>query len=208
MKNLKLLRKKSGLSQRDFAEIIHASQNTVSQWESGKREPSYAIAKEIANYFNVSVDYLLGVESKNEHTSQELLSKYPELIPVETKKIPLLGEIACGKPIFTNEEYEVFVDAATDIQADFALKACGDSMINARINDGDIVFIREQPDVNNGEIAAVAIDDEVTLKRVYRQENSITLVAENPVYAPLVYTQQSAVTIHILGKAVAFQSSL
>ena len=199
MKNLKLLRKKSGLSQRDFAEIIHASQNTVSQWES---------AKEIANYFNVSVDYLLGVESKNEHTSQELLSKYPELIPVETKKIPLLGEIACGKPIFTNEEYEVFVDAATDIQADFALKACGDSMINARINDGDIVFIREQPDVNNGEIAAVAIDDEVTLKRVYRQENSITLVAENPVYAPLVYTQQSAVTIHILGKAVAFQSSL
>lgn len=208
---IRLRREELGMSQEDLANKLgYKSRSTINKIELGINDITQSKIASFAKALDVTPAWLMGWEENQnmQNNSQKTTDKYPELIPVETKKIPLLGEIACGKPIFTNEEYEVFVDAATDIQADFALKACGDSMINARINDGDIVFIREQPDVNNGEIAAVAIDDEVTLKRVYRQENSITLVAENPVYAPLVYTQQSAVTIHILGKAVAFQSSL
>ena len=96
------------------------------------------------------------------------------------------------------------------IDADFYLIMKGESMINARIMDGDIVFIRQQPEVENGEIAAVAIDDEATLKRFYRDEETgtITLVAENPAYAPMVFTAENQKNVYILGKAIAFQSDV
>ena len=128
--------------------------------------------------------------------------------PITTKKIPLLGEIACGKPIFCNRDFESYVEAGSDLRADFAVRARGDSMINARIHDGDIVFIREQPIVENGEIAAVCIDDEATLKRVYISGKTVTLVAENPAYEPIVYQLDETLNIRILGKAIAFQSDL
>lgn len=100
--------------------------------------------------------------------------------------------------------------SGTDIKADFCLIAKGDSMINARIMDGDIVFIKKQPMVENGEIAAVAIDDEATLKRFYKDESTgtVTLVAENPAYAPMVFTASSQKNVYILGKAIAFQSNI
>lgn len=98
----------------------------------------------------------------------------------------------------------------TDIRADFCLRACGDSMINARIYDGDIVFIREQPMVEKGEIAAVIINDEATLKRVYYypEQNKIILNPENPAYEPFVYVGEELNSIRILGKAIAFQSDV
>ena len=114
-----------------------------------------------------------------------------------------MGEIACGEPIFANEEYETYMDLDTDIQADFVLKAKGDSMVNARIFDGDIVFIRQQPDVNDGEIAAVIIDDEATLKRVYKYENHISLNAENPIYKPIQVRYDDAKNVKIIGRAIA-----
>ena len=127
-----------------------------------------------------------------------------------TKQLPVLGEIACGKPIYAEREYESY--AATDgkLNADFCLKARGDSMIGARIYDGDIVFIKSQNVVNNGEIAAVIISDEATLKRVYfyPEEGKLILSAENPKYAPLVYMGEELNQISIIGKAVAFQSSI
>lgn len=131
-------------------------------------------------------------------------------LPIETRRFPVLGEIACGEPIFCNEERELYVEAGADIKADFCLIARGDSMINARIHNGDIVFIRRQPEVNNGEIAAVVIEDEATLKRVfyYKDENIISLNAENPAYKPMIYRAEELDTIFILGKAVAFQSDV
>ena len=116
------------------------------------------------------------------------------------------GEIACGEPIYANREYETYVEASADIDADFCLRAKGDSMINARIFDGDVVFIKSQPDVENGEIAAVRIGDEVTLKRVYKYTNRIELRAENPLYSPLNYEGAELNEIQIIGKAVIFQS--
>ena len=128
----------------------------------------------------------------------------------KTKRFLLLGDIACGKPIVANEEKELYVEAGAGIQADFCLRARGDSMIGARIYDGDIVFIQQQDMVDDGEIAAVIIDDEATLKRVnyYPEKNLLILKAENSKYEDLIYTGEELNHIRILGKAVAFQSDI
>lgn len=126
------------------------------------------------------------------------------------RKIPLLGDIACGEPIFADEQHTEYVVTDDSIDADYCLRCDGDSMIGARIMDGDIVFIRSQEMVNNGEIAAVIINDSATLKRVYYYPdvNKLVLSPENPKYAPFVYVGDELNQIRILGKAVAFQSSL
>ena len=125
-----------------------------------------------------------------------------------TYTVPLLGTIACGEPILAAENIEDNVEIPEHIHADFALRCKGDSMINARIHDGDIVYIRQQPAVNNGEIAAVLIGDEATLKRVYVYEDHVVLQPENPAYEPLVYFKAAMQAVRILGKAVGFTSLL
>jgi repressor LexA len=126
------------------------------------------------------------------------------------KRLPMLGNIACGEPIYAEEEHESYVAADSSLDADFCLRAQGDSMTGARIYDGDIVFIRSQDAVDNGEIAAVIINDEATLKRVYYypEEEKLILSPENPRYAPLVYIKDELNSIKIIGKAVAFQSCI
>ena len=128
-------------------------------------------------------------------------------MPLSEKKIPLLGEIAAGQPIFASEQYECY-SPADDYGADFCLRVHGYSMVGAGIQDGTVVFILKQEDVDDGDIAAVLIDDEATLKRVYHSADSITLVAENPKYKPLVYTKKQSKNIRILGKAVSFTAKL
>ena len=134
------------------------------------------------------------------------------IFPIELKKFPLLGEIACGQPIFTNEDRESYILSGTDINADFCLKAKGDSMINARIHDGDVVFIQKQDMVENGEIAAVVVngDSEATLKRFYyyREKAMLILKPENPSYEDLIYSGEELEQVHVLGKAIAFQSDV
>lgn len=220
---LKLLRRESGLSQMDFAKQLGLSKSSVNMYERGEREPSLETLEAIADYFNVDMDFLLG---KSEHRSKtawlegidksidlDILRsqvKFENLFPIEKKRYPLLGDIACGKPITANEELELYVESGTAIEADFCLRAKGDSMIGARIYDGDIVFIRKQEIVDNGEIAAVVIDDEATLKRVnyYPEKNLLILKAENSKYEDLVYSGEQLDHIIILGKAVAFQSDV
>ena len=109
-----------------------------------------------------------------------------------------------------NEEVDLYVEAGANIQADFCLKAKGDSMIGARIYDGDIVFIRKQPMVEDGEIAAAIIDDEATLKRVYYDQEAgvLQLFAENPQYKTMRFSGEELDHIRIIGKAVAFQSDI
>ena len=134
---------------------------------------------------------------------------YPNIRPIAKKSLPVLGSVACGKPIYMAEEKEVYVDTTTDIKADFILIAKGDSMTGARINDGDLVFVRQQPEVENGDIAVVAIDDEATLKRFYKySDDLIVLRAENPEYKDMEFRPGDHKDIRVLGKAVAFQSDV
>lgn len=129
------------------------------------------------------------------------------IIPMpSTYKVPLIGTIACGKPILAVEDAAETVDIPDFIHADFALRCKGDSMINARIYDGDIVYIRRQPEVENGQIAAVRIGDEATLKKVTLYPDKIILEAANPLYDPFVYRGEDMNQVEILGKAVAFTS--
>lgn len=149
-------------------------------------------------------------ETPQKDELENLMLQHDNIKPVKLRRFPLLGEIACGKPVFADEERESYVMADMDIRADFCLRAKGDSMIGARIYDGDIVFIREMPIVENGEIAAVIIDDEATLKRVYYypSQGKLVLTPENPAYEPLVYVGDELNQIRILGKAVYFMSAL
>ena len=103
---------------------------------------------------------------------------------------------------------ELYVESTTNVNADFVLKVHGDSMTGARIHDGDLVFIRQQPEVENGEIAAVAIGDEATLKRFYRYGDMVVLRGENPEFKELTFSGEELEQLRVLGKAVAFQSDI
>lgn len=187
--------------------------SSISQYLSGYVVPKSDRMYKIAKILNVNPVWLMGYDVPMIEEPPPPMSEIREIkniFPVEKHKIPLLGEIACGQPIFADEDRESYIEIGTDIHADFCLKAHGDSMINARILDGDIVFIRKQEMVENGEIAAVIIDDEATLKRVYyeKDKGKLVLQAENSAYAPLIYIGDELNSIHILGKAIAFQSDV
>lgn len=210
---LKDLRKEKDISQAEFAKYIGISKSSINMYERGEREPGIETLEAIADYFNVDMDYLLG---KSEHRS-----KYDwfvrekdglvidNILPLpEVRSIPIIGTIACGDPINATENVDGYVSVPTTIDADFALRCKGDSMVGARILDGDIVFIRQQPDVENGEIAAVLIDGEATLKRVHKQNGSLVLYPENSAYAPIVLVGAELENVRILGKAVSFISNV
>jgi repressor LexA len=199
---IKKLRTERGISQEELGKVIGVQRAAVQKIECGVTQNlKRTTIQKLAEYFNVNPISFIDTENKLQHLqSQGIVS------PITTKRFPMLGNIACGEPIYADEEYETFVEASSNIKADFCLTAKGDSMINARIFDGDIVFIKSQPDVENGEIAAVIINDEATLKRVYKYQNRIELRPENPLYDVLNYEGAELEQIQILGKAVAFQS--
>ena len=207
---LKMLRLKKGLNMKQAAQQLGISYTSYVGYEKDEREPNSEILLQLANFYDCSTDYLIGrtdqLSSNDSNNENSLdMSKYLNIKPVKKIKLPMLGKIACGKPIFAEEEHETFVEVDDSYGADFCLSAEGDSMINAGIDSGDTVLIREAPIVDNGQIAAVIIDDEATLKRVYyyKDKNKLVLQAENPKYEPLVFTNEELDTIRILGKAVA-----
>ena len=197
---IKKLRMEHGYSQEQLGTMLGVQRAAVQKWECGtvknlKRET----IKKLSEIFGVDPSSFID----NEYLSYNNVISMPHM-----NRIPILGTIACGTPILASENLEGETTIPEDINADFALRCKGDSMIDARINNGDIVYIRQQPTVENGEIAAVLIDDEATLKRVYITENTLTLVACNSKYQPFVYTGEQLEQIRILGKAVGFTSTL
>ena len=202
---IKKLRIQKGLLQKDLANILGTSTSAIGMYEQNRRVPDSNTLVTLASYFGVSVDYLLGKEDST-------LISYEKFgfMPVKKRKIPVLGNIACGQPIYMSGDRDSYVMLGADIDVDFCLRAKGDSMIGARIMDGDIVFIKKCDIVNNGGIAVVQIEDEATLKRVYYypEKGKLVLQAENPKYEPLVYIGEELNQIHILGRAVAFQSDV
>ena len=201
--NLHKFRKQAGLTLEEVAEKIGTSKQTIHRYENGviSNVPPDKV-EALARVFGTTPSELMGWKTENP------LYSFPNIHPIATKKLPMLGRIACGKPIYAEEEHESYVMAGAAPDADFCLKAVGDSMVGARIYDGDLVFIRSQESVDNGEIAAVIIDDEATLKRVYfyPEKQKLILSPENPHYEPLVFLGSELDHIKIIGKAVAFQS--
>ncbi|MBP3554015.1 MAG: helix-turn-helix domain-containing protein [Clostridia bacterium] len=194
------------LSYRDLAKLTGIPSSTLQRYANGHTEKIPIDKLEaIANATGVTAAYLMGWE--DEPPKNDDILDIPGIMPLpKFKKIPLLGTIACGEPILAEENVDGYVRCPEDVDADFGLRCKGDSMIGARIHDGDIVYIRQQPDIENGEIAAVLIDDEATLKRVYKSGDSIILQPENPAYAPRVFVREEINQIRILGKAVCFLS--
>jgi len=194
---LRTARKEKRLTQKELAAKINAAHNSISNWENDQNMPDPDTIQNLCWALDVQPNYFFSVEN----------SLPSNIMPMpEMRKIPLIGSIACGAPILADEHIEDYVDLPRHVKADFSLTCKGDSMINARIFDGDIVYIRQQETVNNGEIAAVLIGTEATLKRVRLFDDHIILEPENPMYKPLVYWNEEMNTVRILGKAVAFTS--
>ena len=192
------------MTQSDLVRATGISKSSISTYLSGDYIPKQLNTEKIARALDVSAAWLSGqdVPMKREYGGEGI----PGV--VQLRKKPRLGTIACGVPILAEENLDGYDYVPDAINCDFTLKCRGDSMTGARILDGDIVYIRSQPQVENGEIAAVLIDNEATLKRVYIYSNQVVLQAENPAYAPLVYTGTDLEKITIIGKAVAFTSEV
>lgn len=203
--NLRRLIDVSGKTQKDVADAIGVSQQIMNVWARGKAIPRMGKIQRLADYFGIEKSQLI-----DEQPEGPSIPQFSNVFPISKKRIPLLGEIACGEPIFCNEDRECYVEAGTDVRADFCLKARGDSMTGARIMDGDVVFIQKDAELVNGGIYAVEIDDEATLKRVYYDETAqeLRLLAENPKYPTMVYSGERLAHVHVLGKAIAFQSDV
>lgn len=206
---LKELRQLNRLTQIELAKMLNVQQSTISNWEQSRTEIDNASIFELCKIFHVTIDELLGRTDERTTTNNRIYD-INGISPIGRRRIPMLGKVACGEPIYADEDRESYVMAGTDINADFCLTARGDSMIGARILDGDIVFCRQQDMVDNGEIAVVLIGDEATLKRVYYypEKQKLVLQAENPKYEPFVYIGEELNEIRILGKAIAFQSDI
>lgn len=201
MDAIRRLRKQKRLTMKELGSRIGCSESAISQYETGKRSPDYETLLKIAEELETSVNYLLTGEPDSSIPSN--------IIPIpKMHSVPLVGTIACGEPILASENIEGEVSMPEHVHADFALRCKGDSMINARIYDGDIVYIREQPTVEDGQIAAVLIDEEATLKRVHLFPDHIVLEPENPLYRPFAFWGEEMNSVRILGKAVAFTSAV
>ena len=209
-KRLKFLMEARGLKQVDILNLaaphckkrgIRMNRSDLSQYVSGKVEPSQEKLAVLSLALGVSEPWLMGYDVSDSSASLP----HPDLLSIDLRKIPLLGPVAAGEPIMADPEYDEFVVVVGDgCKADAALRVEGDSML-PRYLDRDIVFIRIQDDVEDGEVAAVQIDDNVTLKHVYHIPGGVQLISDNPAYKPMLYTAENADCIRIIGKAIGFQ---
>lgn len=212
---LKKIIENSGLSYVELERKTGIAKSSIQRYAAGttKKIPIDAV-KQISDAVGGSAAWVMGWTDAPEEAAPPLDSAPlpSNILPLpKTYKVPLLGNIACGEPILAVENIETQIDTPENVKCDFALRCKGDSMINARIFDGDIVYIRQQPSVENGEIAAVLVDGtetEATLKRVQTYDDHVVLEPENPMYKPLVYWGSDMNRVRILGKAVAFTSAV
>ena len=211
---IRAYREEHGMSMDTFADRSGISKSYISLLEKNQHPktgkpiiPTLKTYLCAARAMNIDFDELIRMINDNVDISPEIPS-YSNISPVSKQVFPLFDGIAAGQPRLMPDEIETYIESTTSIRADFVLKVHGDSMIGARIYDGDLVFIRQQPEVENGEIAAVAIGDEATLKRVYRYGDMIMLKPENPSYKEKVFSGEELTEVRILGKAVAFQSDI
>jgi len=204
--NIKKWRLKKGFTLAYMAQNLGVAEATFQRYESGViKNIKYEHIVKMADLFSITPQILMGWEDES---GKDDIFKYKNIIPVMPVKIPVIGTVPCQTPqeaIENAEEYTFQFPEDFKVNFDFALKCIGDSMINAGINENDFVFIKKQDFVDNGEIAVVLIEGDVTLKRFYydHEEKKITLLPENPKHIPKSYERNKLEEIKIIGKVVA-----
>lgn len=194
MERLKLLRQKYGYTQAKLGEEIGVNQNTISNWESGKRNADFPNLSKLAQLFKCTTDYLLGVSDVEQPSKKGV-------------QIPVLGYVKAGIPIDRIQEIVDYEEISEDMAKKgdfFGLKVKGDSM-EPRIREGDVVIVRKQPDVTSGDIAIVCVgDDVVTIKEVSKSKNGITLIPFNHAYKVMNFTNHEvrSLPVTVIGKVV------
>lgn len=205
-KNIKRRRQQLKMTQTDLAlKMGYADKSMIAKIEKGNVDLPQSKILAFANVLETTPGELMGWDYEVEPTET-----VDNIYKLDKIRLPMLGKVACGEPIFADEDRESYIMVGTDIGADFCLQCQGDSMINARIHDGDIVFVKKTDIVENGEIAVVIIDDEATLKRFfyYREQNLVILKPENPKYQDIILTGEQLEQVKVIGRAVAFQSDV
>lgn len=205
-KNIKRRRQQLKMTQTDLAlKMGYADKSMIAKIEKGNVDLPQSKILAFANVLETTPGELMGWDYET-----DAAETVDNIYKLDKIKLPMLGKVACGEPIFADEDRESYIMIGTDIGADFCLQCQGDSMINARIHDGDIVFVKKTDIVENGEIAVVIIDDEATLKRFfyYREQNLVILKPENPKYQDIILTGEQLNQVKVLGRAVAFQSDV
>lgn len=198
MNRIKMLRKSKNIKQADLAKAISVSQSALSGYETGKYEADTDTYRRLSDFFGVTIDYLLGVDSAS--------PERPGYI-----RIPVLGRVAAGIPIDAIENIIAWEDISAAAAGDgeyFGLQIKGQSM-EPKISDGDIVIVRRQPDVDSGDIAVVLVNgDDATVKKVKKTPQGVILIPSNPAYDPMYYTNAEIETLpmEILGRVVELRA--
>ena len=186
---IKRIRTKHKLTQKELAEKLSVGASAVSSWELGSNKPLMDKLSIMADMFNVPISYFFDREELGDYSNRTML--------------PIYGNVSCGNGSVIYEETAEYGAAPKEWATGgnyFYLRATGNSMTGASINEGDLLLIREQPSVENGEIAAIVIDDEVVLKRVYKQNGSYILTSENPSYPPRTFNPETDKNIKVIGR--------
>lgn len=189
-KRIAEIRRERGYSQDQLAELAMLHRVSLAKYETGVVEPGALALSRIADALGVSTDELL---CRTE--------KLPPFIGIVKNAVPVVGTVSCGKGITAEQNIEGYADLPDGVYADFALRCKGDSM-TPTFNDGDLVLVRQQPEVENGQIAVIGVNDEAVLKRFYIQPNGIVCVSDNPKYPPLHFSGDDSPIIY--GLAVGY----
>lgn len=193
--SLKRIRDQRHMNQEDFGALLGTTKQVISRYERGERSPKISLVSKYAEILGVSISELNG-------TAEQPPNNIVDISSLEHHRIPLIGSVAAGTPIMAEEDYSIYVDCPC--KADYALKIQGDSM-NPNFLDGDVVFIRAQDTIDyDGQVLVVLLDDSATLKHVYRQNNGLLLVSDNPSYQPMFMPFDDYNIVRILGKPVGF----
>lgn len=200
---IKMLRTEHGQSQEQLADILSISRSTLANYETNRRIPDRAILEAVADYYNVDMDFIYGrTDTRNAYQ----MEKNSPIALSRAKTIPIIGDVACGSPIYHPGDGDEMVTVYDFDQADCAVRARGDSM-EPLIQDGDLVMIHSQPMVDDGQIAAVVVDNEVTLKRVYYEPGRLLILsALNSDYAPITISGPDIDQTRIIGRAIGKQA--
>lgn len=202
MNRLKELRIKNNELQEDVGKIIGKSGRAVGNYETGKRKMSPEIVLKLAEHFNVTTDYLLGKDVDN--------NVFP--MPENAVPIPVVGKISAGLPILATENISRYEFAPSSLINKnftyFYLTVTGDSM-NRKFNDGDIVLVQQQNDLENDEIGVFLIDNEATVKRYKKEDDRIVLypMSTNPEHDPQIYNPKET-NVKIIGKVISYQGKV